>query len=217
MSRLKQAVRRWNQGDEGNERMTEQMRGKTSVNDGAYFPPAGRWIALSKKRKKNLKIALLLCMHAQIWSLYETKGTHEGHFITRHATPMCTKIDHKSSSKELCLILKCGSRNKNATVAEMWMELDEWQDPQDLFFRRGNSMNKPIADVGKHKEAEWMTKRRQQNESYVQFQEPGRARWKVDGLRKDVKSVGNWADEGDIWSLETRVWCVRGRWSWKQM
>lgn len=26
-----------------------------------------------------------------------------------------------------------------------------------------------------------------------------------------LKPVDNWADEGDIWSLETRVWCVRGR------
>lgn len=28
---------------------------------------------------------------------------------------------------------------------------------------------------------------------------------------EDVKSVGNRADEDDIWSLETRVWRARGR------
>lgn len=28
---------------------------------------------------------------------------------------------------------------------------------------------------------------------------------------EDVKSVGKWGDEGDIWSRETRVWCVEGR------
>lgn len=26
-----------------------------------------------------------------------------------------------------------------------------------------------------------------------------------------LKSVDNWADGGDIWGLETRAWCVRGR------
>lgn len=37
---------------------------------------------------------------------------HEGHFITEHATPMCTEIDHKSPCEHLRLILKRGPINK---------------------------------------------------------------------------------------------------------
>lgn len=72
-----------------------------------YFPPAGKWIAQSKEKKSNLKIVSPPIMHACVaFSPCETKGTHQGHFITRHVNPMrCrTEIDHKSSPLELCLI-----------------------------------------------------------------------------------------------------------------
>lgn len=74
-----------------------------------YFPPAGEWIAQSKRKKKkssqNSFPPHYVCM-CGFFSLCETKGTHQGRFITRHVSPMCccTKIDHKSSPVELCLI-----------------------------------------------------------------------------------------------------------------
>lgn len=75
-------------------------------------------------------------MHS-FWSLFETKGTHEGHFITRHATPMCTKIDHKSSSEELCLILKCGSINKTPRWQKCEWKWMSGRTPRICFFEGG--------------------------------------------------------------------------------
>lgn len=182
-----------------------------------------------QKEEKNLKIDLLLCMHAQSWSLYETKGTREGHFITRHATPKCTKIDHKSSSEELFLILKCGSINKTP----WWQKCErKWMSGKTpriwgfcFFFKGGvrwigklcihendSVVLRPWEGQYRCRQT-WRSrmndKARVEKKSCAWLQEPGGARWQVNGLCKDVKSVGNWADEGDIWSLETRVWRAR--------
>lgn len=121
-----------------------------------YFPPAGKWIALSKRRKKNVSQNSFPPLHyvcmCGFCSPYETKGTHEGRFITRHVSPMCccTKIDHKSSSVQLCLIkenpfslnadpeIKCHARRRTVNKRE-WQK-SEWKwlsdrTLKDLFFR----------------------------------------------------------------------------------
>lgn len=109
-----------------------------------------------KEEKKNVSQNSFPPLHyvcmCGFCSPYETKGTHEGRFITRHVSPMCccTKIDHKSSSVQLCLIkenpfslnadpeIKCHARRRTVNKRE-WQK-SEWKwlsdrTLKDLFFR----------------------------------------------------------------------------------
>lgn len=92
------------------------------------------------------------------FSLCKTKSTHQGHFITRHVSPMCysTKIDQKSSAVELCIIkvnifyADADSLNKksnaqwrdgnNAIVNEDGLSDRSWRSYLGMFMNKDFSM-----------------------------------------------------------------------------
>lgn len=123
-----------------------------------WFPPTGKRNAV-KKKKTLLKIVFphYVCM-CSFFSLCKTKSTHQGHFITRHVSPMCysTKIDQKSSAVELCIIkvnifyADADSLNKksnaqwrdgnNAIVNEDGLSDRSWRSYLGMFMNKDFSM-----------------------------------------------------------------------------
>lgn len=81
------------------------------VNDSHLFCTSRQMNRTVKEKKKKKKESQnspphhYVCM-CGFFSLCETKGTHQGRYITMHVSPMCycTEIDHKSSAVKRCLI-----------------------------------------------------------------------------------------------------------------